>query len=347
MITELEAKAETKVWFHDNKAKVVNTEITSLPFKDVGGNIMVRLKGEKDPVKIDYLHMGHKTVEQINKALEIQKQDQLTIDNTNKEVPSALPAVIFEDEIGEKITAELIRKKAEPLMALTIANIFDEKGYAAVKDAKTKAVKMRTFIEKKEKDVVKGIKTRHASEIKEVTDYTAELYKACLEAQNDAEKKLKAIDDAKQEAADKLAKEQKEKTEGREKQMFELGMVFNGQVFSGYGRSFTKEQLHGYPDDFYVNFVIELEGMQMESGITGASNQTPIPEMFKSGMQYNGVDKPIYAVEPPKNNFTNCLHETKLANGQIIYLTTGPVAEHLGEIVNQQVANTKVFIQVI
>lgn len=194
------------------------------------------------------------------------------------------PPVIFEVAIIEKeepvkITAKLIREKAAPLMALTIENIFDEKGYDAVKKAKQKAVKMRTAIKSKEDEVLKAIKTRHGSEIKEVTDYTAELYTACLEVQNDLQVKLDKVDKERKDAADKLAEDKKAKTEGRDKQMFALGMKFNGTGFMEYGKYIGQDVLHAMSDEKYAELLVEIEGLSMEQGVTGtAPAPAAVPE---------------------------------------------------------------------
>lgn len=194
------------------------------------------------------------------------------------------PSVIFEVAIVEKedpvkITAKLIREKAAPLMALTIESIFDEKRYEAVKKAKQKAVKMRTAIKSKEDEVLKAIKTRHGEEIKQVTDYTAELYIACLEAQNDLQGKLDKVDKERKEAADKISEEKKAKTDGRDAAMYARGMKFNGTGFMEYGKYIGQDVLHAMSDEKYVELLVEIDGLSMEQAATGtAAVPAAVPE---------------------------------------------------------------------
>lgn len=200
--------------------------------------------------------------------------------NTDQPANTNLPAVIFETVLLDekepvKITADLIREKSKPLTDLVIENIFDQKGYDAVKSAKNKAVKTRTTIEKLEAAKNKELKADFDGKKKDVSDYTAELYAACKEVENNLQKKLTDIDTAKVAEVERLAKEKKDRTDGREKKMFELGLIWNGSTFSGLGKSFTKEILFEMSDTIYSDFVVELEGLHMTAGVTGKEFEQP------------------------------------------------------------------------
>lgn len=266
-----------------------------------------------------------------------------------------LPAVIWEEIILDekepvKLTADLIREKSKVLTDLKIANIFDEKGYAAVKSATMKAVKTRTSIEKREKSVLAGLKTDYEAKKKEVTDYTAGLYIACREAQTTLENKTKAIDDARTAEAKKLADQEKERTEARENKMFELGMLFNGRVFSGYGYSFTKEELHNYTTDFYANLVVDIDGLRIEEGVTGDVKEQPTHNGYPGSFAQVEGDKLFnerYSDTEPTTLFDNIVYQRSL-NGYIFILTKGQVTTIEGQIVsNDRIMDSGIYAQII
>lgn len=272
-----------------------------------------------------------------------------------------VPAVIFEVAIIDKedpvkITAALIREKAKPLMALTIDSIFDEDGYEKVKKAKTKAVKMRTAIKAKEDEVLKTIKTRHGEEIKVVTDYTAELYTACLEAQNDLQGKLDKIDKERKEASDKLAEEKKAKTDGRNAKMYELGMMFNGTAFFNFGKNIPQDVLHAMADDKYAELLVEIEGLSMEQGVTGTAPLTVPPIEPKAPVKSFGggwgspspkvYETPVMEAAT-KPEYPNTIYSKEI-NGMVFYLTKGKITTTGAEVVtNERVADSGVYVQIV
>lgn len=278
-----------------------------------------------------------------------------------------LPSVIFEVAIIEKeeplkITAKLIREKAAPLMALTIDSIFDEKGYEAVKKAKQKAVKMRTAIKAKEDEVLKAIKTRHSNEIKEVTDYTGELYIACMEAQNDSQSKLDKIDKERQEVADKLAEDKKAKTEGRDKAMYALNMKFNGTGFMEYGKYIAQDVLHAMSDEKYAELITDIEGLSMEQSATGTV-PAPVPPAAPQPQQRSvGYGRPAASPTPANTGSTTvmngavadqvyetAIYERSIAElGVRIIITNGVIeAEPDALISNDRIKESSYFLQVV
>lgn len=272
-----------------------------------------------------------------------------------EQLAEIVPAVTFElsvlDEVAPiKLTAELIRQKSKVLTDLTIVNYLDEKGYDAVKKAKQKAVKMRTAIEGKEKEILDAMKLRHTAEKKEVTDYTAELYVACREAQTALEAKLTVIDNAKKEAADKLAADDKARTEGRDNAMYAIGMTFNGQAFVGYGKSITKNSLYSLSAEAYAAYLTELEGLQIEQGVTGEV-KTFVGGGMNTDSDYNKApDQPIVSagnVSPQKPMFDNAVYE-KTIGGVTFFLTKGEVIPIDGMLVtNERVMQSAIFVNVI
>lgn len=280
--------------------------------------------------------------------------------NSPAEVIEAEPPVSFElaiiDEVEPvKITAALIRQKSKVLTDLTIANIFDEAGYKKVKAAVQKAVKTRTSIEKQEKIVVDAMKLRHASEKKEVTDYTAELYVACREAQTNLENKLKVIDDEKAIAAKKLEDEEKARTEGRDNKMYELGMTFNGQAFIGYGKAITKNSLYSLDNDSFAGIVTELEGLKIEQDVTGEVKPEPIipatPAAFVVGGSYSGsFAKPNPTTTEIKEGskiFENEVY-SKSIGGYTWILTKGQVTLIKDQVVtNERILESGIYSQIV
>lgn len=267
-------------------------------------------------------------------------------------------AVSFElaliDEVEPvKITAELIRQKTRPLTDLSIASIFDEKGCAEVKKAVTKAVKLRTAIEKQEKEHLGKLKAIYDTKKKEVTDYTAELYTACREAQTALEAKLTVIDNAKKEAADKLAADEKARTEGRDNAMYAIGMTFNGQAFVGYGKAITKNSLYSLSAEAYAAYLTELEGLQMEEGVTGEVKTFTPKSPSAGGMYTGGVDpysptiRPASKLDEDKKLFDNEVYSVSIG-GYTWVLTKGTVTTIEGQVIaNQQVMTSAIYSQVI
>ena len=258
---------------------------------------------------------------------------------------------IIEKEEPVKLTAELVRQKLKPLYDLTIENYLDEDGYNEVKKGKNKAVKARTSIEKKEKEVLGAIKARHATEIKQVTDYTAELYKVCLEAQNDLQAKLDKADKDKQAEADRLAEERKQKTEAREAKMFELGLTWNGVSFVGYGKPWmSKESLYSMPENTYNGVIEELEALQMEAGVTG--KQADLIKSFGNGMNTDSSAGalPVSDYKMAANvyrAFIDALYDKQIGGVRVI-LTKGEIIADGTEIVaNDRVANSAVYLHVL
>lgn len=272
---------------------------------------------------------------------------------TEPQTADVLPAVSFEltliDEVEPvKITAELIRQKTKPLTDLSIVNMFDEKGYAEVKKAVTKAVKLRTAIEKQEKEHLGKLKATYDTKKKEVTDYTAELYVACREAQTALEAKLTVIDNAKKEAADKLAADEKSRTEGRDNSLFNIGMTFNGQAFVGYGKVITKNSLHSLGQEAFDSLVTELEVLQLEQGVTGEIKPTPEHNVGGAGSAF--TVRPAISFEgddEPAKLFENEVYSVAVG-GYTWVLTKGQVTTIEHQIIaNQQVMQSAIYAQVI
>lgn len=281
---------------------------------------------------------------------------QETKETTKVKQRISFELAIIDEKEPVKLTAALIREKSKKLTDLKIISIFDEVGYKAVKAATIKAVKTRTSIEKKEKEILDAMKLRHTSEKKGVTDYTAELYTACREAQTTLENKLKVIDDAKAVEAKRLADEELARTKGREDKMFSLGLTWNGQQFIGYGKAFSKEGLFAMNDEHYESFVSELEGLQIEQGVTGIEKPHPnidtpvqhIPHVSSVGW---GSGKSIHTAEPKTHGlkafFENAVYQCAI-DGYLIILTKGEVKPLDGQLVcNDRVMDSAIYNQVI
>lgn len=265
-----------------------------------------------------------------------------------KEEPKvSFELAIIDEPTPVKLTAALIREKSKILTDITIKNMFDEAGYNAVKKAVTKAVKTRTSIEKKEKEVLDAMKLRHANEKKEVTDYTAELYTACREAQTALEAKLTVIDTAKKVAADKLAADEKERTEGRDNSLYGLGMTFNGQAFVGYGKSITKNSLYSFEQAAFDALITELEALQLEQGVTGevkpiAPQSAPSPIIGSPSVSSQMRDS--------KPTYPSAIYDKLIFGKDIrIVLTKGPIdnSEPEAFIINDRIAESAIYLQVI
>lgn len=245
-------------------------------------------------------------------------------------------AAILDEKEFTPITAELIREKSKPLTELTIANILDTEGYNKVKAAKNKAIKTRTCIERLEKAQLAEYKAEYDAKKKEVTDYTAGLYSACREVENALQGKLTAIDEAKEAEIKRLNEETRKRTEGREQKLFELGFTWNGQSYLGYGKALTRDYLFGLSDTAYDELLTELEGLQMEIGVTGevlpAPEHPPIPaaDIFK------------------EREYPTAIFDERV-EGLRIVLTKGIVEkpDRDAVLVNKRVAESNVYVQVV
>ena len=191
------------------------------------------------------------------------------------------PIVVFKGKlIGDLeetvITADLVREKSKPLLALKINGIFDTAGADEVKSAIQKAVKMRTSLESQADPLIKKINAQAKKDVQAVKDIAEPIYAACRETQNT----LQATWDAWKLSVDKAALAEAEalkaKTDGRENKMFELGLTWNGAVFSGYNRVIPKTYLFELDDEKYAALLVELEGLQMEAGVTGEKAEASI-----------------------------------------------------------------------
>lgn len=272
----------------------------------------------------------------------------------------ALPAVTFELTILEKkepvkLTAALITSESKVLTDLTIKNYLDEAGYKAVKAAKQKAIKTRTAIEKKEEEVLKAIKSRHADEIKEVKDYTSKLYIACRAVENDLAGKLTTIDTEKAAEAKKLADAELAKTTGRENKMYEWGLTFNGTSFVGYGKTFfTKNSLYSLSDEAYDALLAELEGLQFEQSVSGEVKAAPVvsysvPTSYPPITTSNSFENAISISAGTVYVYPTALYDRTLPDGTRIVLTKGEIVdpEAGAKVVNDRVGITAVYVQVI
>lgn len=269
-------------------------------------------------------------------------------DVQNNLTPVLFETIILDEKEPVKITAALIRQKSKPLTDLVIENIFDQDGYDKVKQAKNKAVKTRTSIEKLEKALNSQLKAEFDGKKKEVTTYTAELYEACREVENTLQAKLTAIDDAKDTEVKRLAEEKREKTEAREQKMFELGMTWNGQVFIGHNTSFNKDFLFRLNAEKYENLVTNIEGIRMESSITGeepAAAPAPVTQQSKPFVS-NGTT----TVERADRVYDNTVFEKKIPGTTFrIILTKGQVADPDADalIINERVMESAIYVQIV
>ncbi len=268
--------------------------------------------------------------------------------NTNK----FFMAQILDEPEPIPLTADIIREKSADLLSLTIENIFDTKGYEAVKKAYNKAVKTRTAIEKLEAPKKKEYKTAYDAKVKELTDYTAELYKACREVEDNLKGKFTAIDTAIVVEQKRLADEKREKTEGREKAMYAVGMQFNGINFAGHGKMITKEMLHSMKDADYDTMLEELTLAHQEAQITGKDPEPAGPPIPPVRMSYGGgsswpsssTPKAPSPAAPPMD----IIYETAVPDcGVRIFITRGAItAEPDALVANDEVNDSGFFMQV-
>jgi hypothetical protein len=274
------------------------------------------------------------------------------------EVTETLPVVIFTGVILDekepvKFTPELIRTKSADLLKLTIKDIFDEAGLKAVKAAKQKIVKTRTAIEKIEASEKGKMKVKHDAEKKELTDYAETLYAACREGETDLQTKINTHEAEKAAAAKKLDDDKKAKTAGRNAKMFELGMLFNGFQFSNYGKSIAEGVLHAMTDEKYAELLVEIEGLSMEHGVTGAVS-TPVvePKAEPQGAYVSGWGSPASkggspstVAETPVNRvFENEVHRRQI-NGVTIILTKGKLTNPDDMIlVNDRIMESAIYL---
>lgn len=365
MITESQATVGTKVWFYDNKAKVINTEISSLVFKDNSQNLVVRCLGEKEAIKLDCLTLGHKTNEQVNAVVQQMADDKALIDRVNSapvntELSLGLPVIEFKGKIAGDteetvITPALIAEKSKPLLELKITGLLDTKGAEEVKKAITKAVKMRTAVEPMVKDLKGKLKSQYEAALTKVDEVANPIFEACRSTQNALQKTYDDWQAKVTAAREKEEAELKAKTEGREKKMFELGLTWNGTNFIGYGKSFPKEGLFVMNDEHYAEFITELEGLQMEHGVTGKEVPQSVQGLDPSIRQTILGESPLQPlggdafVPPAKPVLANEIFSLQLANGQWIVMTKGSVEHEIDrsyEVLNKQMPNSVVHLHV-
>lgn len=271
--------------------------------------------------------------------------------------PVGAPPVTFEISIIEKeepvkLTVALVTDKLKPLYDLKIDNYLDEKGYEECKKGKNKAVKARTAIKKKEDEVLAAIKARHATEIAQVTDYTAELYKVCLDAQNDLQAKMDKADKDRTAEANRLAEEKKARTEARDNKMFALGMKYNGKGFMEYGKYIDQEVLHAMAEDKYNELLVEIEGLQMEEGVTGkASIAIPVgmegkAEAPKMGTMYGGASV-AYTVKETKREYPTAVYEREVEGLRIIITKETVEGDSNTLVSNDRILNSYYYLQIV
>jgi hypothetical protein len=201
------------------------------------------------------------------------------------------------------------------------------------------------------------MKLRHASEKKEVTDYTAELYVACREAQTALEAKLTVINKSRKEAQDKLDAEEKARTDDRDQKMYSLGMTFNGQAFVGYGKAITKNSLHSLDNESFAGIVTELEGLKIEQDVTGEVKEAPVAaaqqQTIVGGSGSSFTVKPTNAPE----NTSHPVTQPKRFENQVYTCNAGDYSFHLTKgvvdfvtnqvIINERVMESAIYVQVI
>lgn len=269
-------------------------------------------------------------------ALAVQQEQKLTVTFKGKLVGD------LEETI---ITPELIEEKSKPLLALKINGIFDTENAEKVKEAILKAVKMRTLVEKQADPIIKNINAQAKKDVQAVKDIAQPIYDACMKTQNT----LQATYDAWQTevAKAKQAEEEKlrAKTEGREAKMYELGMAWNGRSFIGYGKVIDKDFLFGLTDEAYGQLVVELSGLQMQTGMTGETfKETPEGVTVNPDSHFN--QRPS---SQPFKPFDNTIYERHIPeHGVHLFITNGEVAEHPAACVqNDQILESNYFVQVI
>lgn len=276
-----------------------------------------------------------------------------------------LPAITFEGVILDekepvKFTPELIRTKSAPLLLLTIKDIFDEKGLKEVKAAKQKIVKTRTAIEKIEKSEKDKLKIKQDKEKAELTDYAATLYAACREGENSLQTIIDTHETEKAAAAKKLADDKKEKTEGRNAKMYAIGMQFNGQGFSGYGKFINQDVLHAMADDKYLALVTEIEGLSMDQDVTGKVAEAPAmtapPVQRTTAPSWGGgfsvpKSEPAQAPAPPAEDrvYDTAVYERAMPQlGARLVITKGMIEPEADAIIsNDRILESLYFVQVV
>lgn len=267
--------------------------------------------------------------------------------------PITFEISIIEKEDPVKLTVALVTDKLKPLYDLKIDNYLDEAGYSAVKAGKNKAVKARTAIQAKEKDVIAAIKATHATELAKVTDYTAELYKVCLDAQNDLQGKMDKADKERTAEANRLAEEKKARTEARDNKMFALGMKFNGKGFMEYGKYIDQEVLHAMAEDKYIELLVEIEGLQMEQGITG--KESIAIKTFSSGMNPDSSPSEMPAYGPrvmpnakvSKREYPTAVYEREVEGLRIIITKETVEGDSNTLVSNDRILNSYYYLQIV
>lgn len=351
MITLEQAEPGTEIIFDD----VRSTTILAGSWEDPAGVIMIKTALYPQGMSAD--HFTFPGAEQA-----IQQEVE------------ALPAIIFEGVILDekepvKFTPELIRQKSKALLDLTIKDIFDEAGLKAVKSARMKIVKTRTAIESIEKAEKGKLKVKHDAEKKELTDYAATLYEACKEGEDALQLKITAHETDKAAAAKKLADDLKEKTEGRNTKMYELGMKFNGTGFMEYGKYIGQDVLHAMSDEKYAELLVEIEGLSMEQGVTGTAPApvSPVDRSNLIGCGFGFGSKPTkgnggftqevltggkittYDINKADRVYTTAIYERAIAElGVRIIITSGVIEPEADALVsNDRIKESSYYLQIV
>ena len=272
------------------------------------------------------------------------------------------PVIVFKGKmIGDLeetiITPALIEEKSKPLLALKINGIFDTEGAEKVKEAITKAVKMRTLVEKQADPLIKSINAQAKKDVQSVKDLAQPIYDACMATQNALQLTYDTwateVNKAKQAEAELL----KAKTDGRDKAMFGLNMLYNGSAFTGYGKTISQDVLHAMADDKYAVLLVEIEGMQMEQGVTGkeveASISIPIgmteqqkQEVPNLSAIYAGNGK-SYTIA--KREFPAAVYERDIPGTELrIVIIKGTIdADGSVLIANDQILQSAYFVNIV
>lgn len=283
-------------------------------------------------------------------------------------LPAVVPAVQFEGIILDekepvKFTPQLIRDKSKDLLDLKIADIFDEAGLKAVKAARMKIVKTRTAIKAIEDEQKAKMKTKHDAEKKELTDYAETLYAACREGEEALQLKITTHENEKAAEVLKIANAKKAKTEGRNARMYELGMKFNGTGFMEYGKYIAQDVLHEMSDDKYAALLVEIEGLSMEQGVTGATPPaaaipapSPSQPVSSGGGWAIGAGRPVVQKDqiPAEAPKSDRLYETAIYSraipelGARLIITNGVIEPEPDAFVsNDRILESLYYVQIV
>lgn len=289
---------------------------------------------------------------------------------TEKETGLAVkqtPIIVFKGKlVGEleetEITPALIEEKSKPLLALKINGIFDTEGAEKVKEAINKAVKMRTLVEKQADPVMKSINAKAKKDVQSVKDTAQPIYDACMVTQNALQKTYDdwalEVGKAKQKEADDF----KAKTDGRDKQMFALGMMFNGMAFFNLGKNIAQDVLHAMSDEKYAELLTEIEGLKLEQDAIGTA-PAPVPPAAPQPQQGSvGYGRPAAAPTPANTGSTavmnqavadrvyeTAIYERALSElGVRIIITNGVIEPEPDALIsNDRIKESSYFLQVV